>query len=109
MDSGAKQASAVDRRYCHMEQWVDSVDRRHCHMGQCVDPLAMLPGRWGLVRTMEIRCGRASEGSKLMVLGDSTKAVVGWITAVVTSFDTTIYIGGAVRFSLSKNGFQLNR
>lgn len=52
---GAKQASAVDRRYCHMGQWVDSVDRRHCHMGQCVDPLAMLPGRWDLVRTIEIK------------------------------------------------------
>ena len=62
---GAKQASAADRR--------------HCHMGQSVDRLAMLPGRWGLVRTMEIRCRRASDGSKLMVLGDSTKAVVGWM------------------------------
>ena len=50
-----------------------------------------------------------TDGSKLIVLGDNTKAVVGWIIVVVTSFDTTIYIGGAVRFVLSKNGFQLNR
>ena len=54
-------------------------------------------------------CGRASDGSKLMVLGDSTKAVVGLIILGVTVFGTTIYVGGAIRFSFVQNGCQLNR
>ena len=40
-----------------------------------------------------------------MVLGGSTKAVVGWIIVGITGFGTTIYIGGAVRFSFVQKWF----
>ena len=81
-------------------------------MGQCVDPLAMLPGLWDLVRTIEsLWCGRASDGSKLMVLGDSTKAVVGWMIdgdGFLLRPYIYIYWWGRT-ISLVRNGFQLNR
>ena len=40
-----------------------------------------------------------------MVLGGSTKVVVGWIIVCMTGFDTTIYFSEAVRFSFVKNWF----
>ena len=50
-------------------------------MGQCVDPLAMLPGRWDLVRKIEIKPLVRTRIGRLQAdgVGESTKAVVGWI------------------------------